>query len=212
MNLPFTIESMTQFLKEEVRQAILEAGRDVFAQKGYAEATVAEIARAARVSTGNIYRYFENKDVLFDEVVPKAWVKEFRGLLRERMRAARGIDGRAASLGAAHVDAVERSLAFTIAHRREVVILLEKARGSRYEKVRGEVVSELVALAVDHAASLTPPRRVTPTMRFALDRIYEGLVTTSVMILVEYRSEEAVREAVADFGRYHLAGLSSFFA
>ncbi len=43
---------------------ILEAALEVFARKGFHEAKVAEIARAAGVADGTIYIYFKNKDDL----------------------------------------------------------------------------------------------------------------------------------------------------
>lgn len=49
---------------EARRQSILEAATRVFAQKGIASATMAEIASEAGISPGAIYRYFENKEDL----------------------------------------------------------------------------------------------------------------------------------------------------
>lgn len=47
-------------------EAILAAARQVFAQKGYAAASITDIARAADVSDGLIYKYFQNKrDLLY---------------------------------------------------------------------------------------------------------------------------------------------------
>lgn len=45
-------------------QAILDAALEVFAAKGFYEAKVSEIARAAGVADGTIYLYFKNKDDL----------------------------------------------------------------------------------------------------------------------------------------------------
>ena len=46
--------------KQRKRQ-ILAAAREVFSQKGFSEATTAEIAQQAGVSEGTIYNYFESK-------------------------------------------------------------------------------------------------------------------------------------------------------
>ncbi|MBT3362683.1 MAG: TetR/AcrR family transcriptional regulator [Chloroflexi bacterium] len=46
--------------KQRKRQ-ILNAARDVFSRKGFAEATTAEIAQTAGVSEGTIYNYFASK-------------------------------------------------------------------------------------------------------------------------------------------------------
>lgn len=54
--------------KAEKRQAILDGAVRVFAEKGFFNATVAEVARAARVADGTIYLYFKSKDELLLEV------------------------------------------------------------------------------------------------------------------------------------------------
>ena len=48
---------------------ILEAAYAVFAEKGFYTATVDEIAAAAGVGKGTVYRHFDSKDKLFQEVV-----------------------------------------------------------------------------------------------------------------------------------------------
>jgi len=44
---------------------ILAAARRVFLERGYAGATMDEVARAAQFSKPTLYQYFENKDALF---------------------------------------------------------------------------------------------------------------------------------------------------
>lgn len=46
----------------EKRERILQAAISVFADKGFYDARVSEIAKAAGVADGTIYLYFENKD------------------------------------------------------------------------------------------------------------------------------------------------------
>ena len=53
----------------EVRALLLEAARDVFAQKGYGGASTREIAEAADVSEALLFRHFKSKANLFDEAV-----------------------------------------------------------------------------------------------------------------------------------------------
>lgn len=56
----------SQTKTEARRTKILEAAQSVFAEKGFHDATIAEIARAAGVSEGSIYEYFSSKEgVLF---------------------------------------------------------------------------------------------------------------------------------------------------
>lgn len=56
--------SREQYLQER-REQILDAAVDVFGQKGFAAANVADIAKAAGVAKGTIYLYFESKEAVF---------------------------------------------------------------------------------------------------------------------------------------------------
>ena len=54
---------------EATRQALLAAGREIFAREGYQAAGIEAISRAARVTRGAFYHHFEDKKALFDAVV-----------------------------------------------------------------------------------------------------------------------------------------------
>ncbi|HVY56340.1 MAG TPA: TetR/AcrR family transcriptional regulator [Xanthobacteraceae bacterium] len=51
------------------RRQILEGARRVFLTRGFDAASMGEIARAAGVSKGTLYVYFENKEQLFEAIV-----------------------------------------------------------------------------------------------------------------------------------------------
>jgi AcrR family transcriptional regulator len=65
--------------KDEVRDLVVRARREqilgaatrVFAEKGFSRATTREVARAAGVSEGTIYNYFEDKDALLMAILDK---------------------------------------------------------------------------------------------------------------------------------------------
>ena len=54
---------------EERPRQILGAALDVFAEKGFARATMDEIAEAAGITKGTIYLYFKSKKDLLLEVI-----------------------------------------------------------------------------------------------------------------------------------------------
>lgn len=56
MNAPVAKETST-----DIRQSILDAARQRFAQFGYNKTTMAEIAQDCDMSAANLYRYFKNK-------------------------------------------------------------------------------------------------------------------------------------------------------
>jgi AcrR family transcriptional regulator len=54
------------------RRQIINGALSVFLGKGFDASSMAEIARAAGVSKGTLYVYFENKEQLFDAIVQEA--------------------------------------------------------------------------------------------------------------------------------------------
>jgi len=55
------------------REAILQAAQDVFAEKGFDGATIADIARAAGVASGTVYLYYDSKIDLFAALNARLW-------------------------------------------------------------------------------------------------------------------------------------------
>ncbi len=58
--------------KEEAKSRILDAANKVFAEKGYHEATMDDIAKRLGVSKGAIYLYFAGKEDLFEAMCKTA--------------------------------------------------------------------------------------------------------------------------------------------
>lgn len=108
-------------VREARRGALIEAAEQVFAERGYAGATMAEIAARAGYSAGNLYNVFEGKEALFRAVVAS------RGeLLLERLRSALA----GAPRLAARIDAfVEALVSFTEEHRAFFAIYLQRTNG-----------------------------------------------------------------------------------
>jgi AcrR family transcriptional regulator len=72
-------------LKEKRRKDIMDAALQVFASKGYTAATMAEVAKAAKVSKGNIYNYFTSKEELLKVIVERGFQMFFDFLERENV-------------------------------------------------------------------------------------------------------------------------------
>lgn len=62
-------ESRKKKITEKRRGQILKAAMEIFSRKGYAAATIPEIARAAGIAAGTIYIYYTSKRELFIAVI-----------------------------------------------------------------------------------------------------------------------------------------------
>ena len=203
---------MAQFLKEQIQECIINAAMEVFAQKGFRNTTVAEIGRKAGVSTGNIYRYYENKEVLFRETVTDGFAERFIELIRSKVASLAGVeDIRHLDAGAPYHLASEQLLAFCAENRLRIVIVLGNSQGTRYENFADEVVAMLSQLAIAHFRFSRPDLRVTEAMRFNVDQVYRNAVVATVNILNRFDRIPAIRQAIKGYSKYHLAGLKGLF-
>jgi AcrR family transcriptional regulator len=64
-----TSEARRERAREHTRRDILLAAAEVFARRGYAAATLAELADAAGFAAPSLYRYFESKEEIFRSLV-----------------------------------------------------------------------------------------------------------------------------------------------
>lgn len=94
------VRTPQQARSRRTRARILEAAVEIFEERGYDDATTAEIARRAQVAVGSVYGYFPDKRAILLEIVQETFARseleiiealapEFwlDGDLREKVRA-----------------------------------------------------------------------------------------------------------------------------
>jgi len=83
--------------RDERRQQLIDAAREVFTHKGYHATTVDDITRAAGVAKGTFYLYFEEKREVFYEVVRAFFqlIKDIGSSVAREVRSADELLGRA---------------------------------------------------------------------------------------------------------------------
>jgi AcrR family transcriptional regulator len=127
--------------KQKTRDAIINAAIELFAERGYEQTTIAEIAEAAEVSPRTIFAYFPCKeDILFCEL-PEIQ-ERLAQALRERPEGATALDALrdfiAGSLSPNRNDVLrKRILACDETLRRN-----ERARFAPFEQLMVEAIAE----------------------------------------------------------------------
>lgn len=72
--------------EEENKQFILNAAENVFAKKGYASATMDDIAEAAQFSKATLYRYFNSKQEMFMEIILSIFDEVYKNSIKIKER------------------------------------------------------------------------------------------------------------------------------
>lgn len=203
---------MAQRPKEEMRRAILAAMAEELADVGFEKTTLLSVAARAGTSIGNLYKYFDDKQQLFEEAVPRAVASQLASLVRARVEAL-GVERDVRGLDDAHPYevAAEELLRFALAHRAQVRFLLERASGTSYASFGDDLVDDLTKLALRYAARAYPSTKISASRRRALVRIYRGFLASLASVLREESGDRALREATAHVTTYHLAGLKALF-
>lgn len=73
--------------KQNNRQAILDAARDVFTKLGYGATTVRDIIRATDLASGTFYNYFKSKEEVFQAIQDENALRVRPRLRAERLKA-----------------------------------------------------------------------------------------------------------------------------
>jgi len=136
-----------QFLKDEVRNAIVSAALSEFMEKGYSGASMRAIARAAGITAGNIYRYFVTKDSLFNAIMDPVSRQIMDLVYADRYKSSEG-EGNLLDIDAI----MESIMRLCRLHATEMYILLFKSEGSNFEEIRRKL-SELIARRVAESAA-----------------------------------------------------------
>jgi len=127
--------SFMQYLKEDVKERILKAAFQEFKDKGFLDASIRNITHNAGISTGSIYRYFNNKEQLFDTIIEPVYNKLFRNVLNLQ----KSTDSCSNPIGEI-MDIKVQILDIFKENSSELLILLDKSKGSKYENIKEHMV------------------------------------------------------------------------
>lgn len=77
------IFTRSQPAETDTRTRILNAAQRLFAQKGYNGTTTKDLAQAASVAEGTLFRHFANKKAILVELATQGWIEILTDLLTE---------------------------------------------------------------------------------------------------------------------------------
>lgn len=174
------------------REAILDAARRLFRQRGYTGATMPAVAEAAELATGTLYLYFANKDALFAELLTEGYER-----LLVRLEAAEQLDDAPAARGRALIEAFFEFAATYPEYFEMIFVVLQREGQPRYEdfppelaqRLRGwkQACIEVVVRVLEQAGYGTAARRP----------VVAGALWTMLCGVVLYAGREADPDALA---------------
>lgn len=122
--------------REETAKRIKCAAVEEFFDKGYMKASLRSICKAAGVTTGAMYFSFESKEALFRAIL-EPLVAQYEDLLAKYLKIELENPEKGTELDV-------RMMQFILKHKKETIIIMEKAQGSCFEGYRSNVETMMV--------------------------------------------------------------------
>lgn len=125
----------------------MEAANKVFAEKGFFQATIAQIARTAGVADGTIYLYFKNKDDILVNCFKYKIKLVFDGFRKEVDKADNAVD-KLRFLIRRHLAEFQRDRDMAVVYQAETHKIERKAEAQikQMAKMYTDIVAEIVEL------------------------------------------------------------------
>lgn len=187
---------MAQVLKEEIRENIRKAALQEFFDKGYKSAAMRSIARQARIPTGLIYAYYENKEALFDAVLCPVLYEWERVLTAESENENKHTNSEIYGLSKAETECIFH----LFDHRQEFIILIDKSDGTKYENEKERFVKAIE----EH---LNKHRKDDLDDAVFLHIIASNFVDGLMQMMYHYRGKEWAVMVLQKLSKMYLSGI-----
>lgn len=195
-----------QVLKEEVRQKVKKAAISEFEENGYQKTSMRSIALNAGVTVGNLYRYFENKDDLFNVIIQPAFqeiykfIDEFARFKKSKLSEEKQKED--------FIKMFEGSLIrIYIQHRSELVILLNGSKGSQMENAREQIISLIAGRIKKEAFPRMKKKRIIAEEDFLAQVLATSFIEGISLVLNKYKDKEKTKELFTQFSHIYFRNL-----
>ncbi len=184
-----------QTLKNEVRNNIYKSALIEFSEKGYEKASMRKIADRAKITVGNMYRYFKNKEDLFYSVISPAYQKLTQFITEQNITS--NIDKAKENY---NIDnQANKFVDIYMEHKAELIIIIEGSKGSKYEGAKDETIKlvesiikkMLIAKSLENTSIYNDP--------YFIHVLSVSVAEGVIMILKQYEGESKIREMVQNF-------------
>lgn len=181
-----------QYLKDEVRNNITEKALQEFREKGYNGASIRSIAKNSDTSVGNIYKYFNGKDDIYENLIGSVYFKvmsciEQFSQVKLDENAERVFYGLMGNI----MDLVEDN-------SEELSILFNKSEGSRYENCKStftDFITDTVTRMMNYKLGLEGKSLQD---NFKIYLLSCSLVNSISIILSEKKDSAEIKRQILD--------------
>lgn len=189
-----------QVKKDTINHRILETARKEFLSQGYQKTTMRSIARKSRITTSNIYNYFDSKDDLFIAIV-KPTLDRITGSLDEIEKVSHE-QGHSLLSYPSMKRQFESVIQFINSHREDLNLILFKSYGSRIQNIKEEFINRTTEIFIRQLAFL---KKTRPDLNAGISRFFvHNLCSLYANIVVEIIMHDISFDKMKDYSEEFL--------
>jgi len=181
--------------RQRREEDFLSAAERLFAQKGYHNTSIEDIAVEAQYGTGTVYRYFETKEELY-AVLMERKSREYLGFLKKQVAAAHAPMDKIRSLVSGKIDFFVRNKEFFRIYAAEGATLRWTFRDRFQEQLKG-VYQEYQAFHQETFSACMKPgglRRMDAAM---MASVFSGMTNHLLLEALNNETADALEQARA---------------
>jgi AcrR family transcriptional regulator len=179
-----------QYLKEEVRDKIKKEALEEFKRVGYKGASIRRIAANSNTSVGNLYKYFDSKEALYEDIIGSVYnrlmnyINQFGEV---------ELNEKACNI---FYKLTEKLIKIFKESSVEIAVLLNKSQGSNYENCKEYFVDFVTRTVTEMTIYELSKRGKTLKDNFIIYLLSNSLVESISIIVKEREDGEEVKKLI----------------
>lgn len=183
---------MMQILKKEISDRIIDSAKNEFKENGYDNTSMRKIARNADVSVGNLYRYYTNKEEIFEKIVKEPYNQIIKFIKEDKAFAILDREGDYSNF--------EKEFKYLAnifyKYKDEFIIIIYGSKGTRYERAKELFISLVEEKVLKSIRIAFENENISENKIFLGHVISVSLVEGLIVIIKEHEDTNRVKEIV----------------
>ncbi len=185
-----------QFIKDEIKQRIIDAAKEEFLKKGFEKASIRTICFKAKTSKSNLYNYFKSKDRLFCSILEPALTVIQKGFEQAEVEASGDALSYTEEKQSRNIGVV---MNFVYENLAEVKLLLFQSRGSSLESFKDQIIDKFTDILYGWVKMNSPDKNIS---RFFVRCVSSFYMTGIEQTIINGASKEQVEKHINEFVRF----------
>jgi AcrR family transcriptional regulator len=193
--------------KDKVKQRINESAINEFQKNGYHSASIRAITKNAKMTVGNLYRYYESKEELFDKLITPTYIEYVKCINKFRDH----IMEESLVYNELPKDHSDELVNFIINNRKKILIMFEGSRGTKHENIREKIINDFMKSMKELYNHLrkSNPKLPEASKRPFIRIVSAGIVDTLIDMVKNFEDRKMLEAAILESIQYILFGFAS---